>query len=166
VHEQLFLLIFIKTGDDLNRTHGGLMKTKFLGLLILVLTMVLLLTSCARPAAVEEMPEPPVVEQPVVVEPTETEPPVPTDPATEEPVIEATDEPTVEPTQTLDDEDARMQALISEKIGGCHMLNFILRQNKTREEWSVTIDRMIGKGADVNAEEKELIIDYLVSRNP
>jgi PBP1b-binding outer membrane lipoprotein LpoB len=136
------------------------MKTKLLGLLIMALTLVLLLTGCARPTAVEEMPEPPVV-----VEPAETEPPVATDLPTEAPVVEEPDEPTVEPTQALDDEDERMQALISEKIGGCHMLNFILRQTKTREEWSVTIDRMIGKGADVNAEEKELIIDYLVSRN-
>lgn len=142
------------------------MKTKLVGLIMLILAMALLLTSCARPAAVEETPEPPVVEQPAVVEPTETDVPAVTEPPTEEPTIEETDEPTLEPTQALDDEDERMQALISDKIGGCHMLNFILRQNKTREEWSVTIDRMIGKGADVNAEEKELIIDYLVSRTP
>jgi PBP1b-binding outer membrane lipoprotein LpoB len=142
------------------------MKIKQLGLIVLILVAALVLVGCARPEVIEEAPEPPVVEQPAVVEPTETEPPVATDPPTEEPVIEATDEPTVEPTLELDDEDERMQALISDKIGGCHMLNFILRQNKTREEWSVTIDRMIGKGADVNAEEKELIIDYLVSRNP
>jgi len=142
------------------------MKIKQLGLIVLILVAALVLVGCARPKVVEETPEPPAVEQPAVVVPTETEPPVATDLPTEAPVIEATDEPTVEPTQELDDEDERMQALISDKIGGCHMLNFILRQNKTREEWSVTIDRMIGKGAKINAEEKELIIDWLVSRNP
>jgi hypothetical protein len=141
------------------------MKIKVFGIIALILVSVLVLVGCARSEVVEEMPEPPVVEQPAVVEPTDTEALVATEPPTEEPMVEATDVPAVEPTQELDDEDERMQALISEKIGGCHMLNFILRQNKTREQWSVTIDRMIGKGADVNAEEKELIIDYLVSRN-
>jgi PBP1b-binding outer membrane lipoprotein LpoB len=140
------------------------MKTKRLTVLGLILVVALLLVSCARQAVVEETAEAPAVDQPVIKQPTQTDLPVPTEIPTEVPTIEEPDEPAVEPTAELDDEDARMQALISEKIGGCHMLNFILRQDKTREEWSVTIDRMIGKGADVNAEEKELIIDYLVSR--
>ena len=141
------------------------MKTKHLGLIVLTLITALILIGCARPAVVEEVPEPPVVDQPAVIAATETGVPEVTEPPTEEPIIEEPDEPTVEATQELGDEDERMQALISEKIGSNHMLNFILRQNKTREEWSVTIDRMIGKGAKINAEEKELIIDYLVSRN-
>jgi predicted secreted protein len=65
----------------------------------------------------------------------------------------------------VDDEDARMEALISEKIESCHMLSFVLSKNKTAEEWSTTIDRMIGKGAKINPEEKEIIINWLVSRN-
>ena len=143
------------------------MKTKLLGLILLSLITVLQLTSCARPAVVEEIPELPAVEVPVVeveaypvdeaMVATEEAYPVEEPVAVEEEAYPADED-------MIDDEDERMQALISGKIGGCHMLNFILRQNKTREEWSVTIDRMIGKGADVNAEEKELIIDYLVSR--
>lgn len=109
----------------------------------LILIIVLTLGACTQPAVIEDTPE---VEEPVE-EPAPVEPP---------PVEE----------EVGDDNDSQMQALISDKIDGSHMLNFILSQNKTREEWSVTIDRMIGKGAKVNAEEKELIIDYLVSRNP
>jgi len=78
----------------------------------------------------------------------------------EEALIEDEHEPDLE-----GENDAQMEALISEKIGDCHLLNFILSKNKTREEWSATIDRMIQKGAKINAEEKESIIEWLVSRN-
>ena len=140
------------------------MKNKPFNWLSLIVILVLVLTACARPAEAEETPEPTVVEQTATEAPTATQEPT----ATNTPQVEI---PEVAPTETqaaddeLSEEDERMQALISDKIGGCHMLNFILRQTKTREEWSVTIDRMIGKGAKINAEEKELIIDYLVSRN-
>ena len=79
----------------------------------------------------------------------------------EEAILE--DEP--EPDPKEDNNDVQMEALISEKIGDCHLLNFILSKNKTREEWSATIDRMIQKGAKINPEEKESIIEWLVSRN-
>lgn len=132
----------------------------------LILIIVLALGACAQAEVIEEVPEPPVAAATATrVPPTAT--PVVVEPEVEEPVEEpAPVEPTPVEEETEDDYDSQMQALISGKIGGCHMLNFILSQNKTREEWSVTLDRMIGKGAQVNAEEKELIIDYLVSRNP
>ena len=138
----------------------------------LILISMLLLAGCAQPAVIEEVPEPPVVEAPVVEEAAypveevivapEIAYPVEEEVLEEEEPLEELQPP--EDEVVVDDEDARMEALISEKIGGCHVLNFILSQNKTREEWSVTIDRMIGKGAQVNAEEKELIIEWLVSR--
>jgi hypothetical protein len=131
------------------------MKTKRWLIISLIVIVALLMGGCARQADVEEAAEPPVVEAPVVEE--EAYP-------VEEPVA-VEDEAYPADEDVMDDEDERMQGLISEKIENCHMLNFILSQNKTREEWSVTIDRMIGKGADVNAEEKELIINWLVSRN-
>jgi len=61
--------------------------------------------------------------------------------------------------------DAEMEALISEKIEDEHTLEFILQQDKTAEEWSVTIDRMIQYGAKISPEEKTLIIEWLVNRN-
>jgi len=84
----------------------------------------------------------------------------------EEVVIEEEPMPDeMEPDTEMEDNDAQMEALITEKIEDCHILNFILSQNKTRDEWSTTIDRMIQKGAKINAEEKEQIIEWLVSRN-
>lgn len=133
----------------------------------LILIIVLTLGACTQPAVIEDTPEPPAAVATAIKTPA-TETPVVVEPEVEEPVEEEAVpvEPTPVEEEAEDDYDSQMQALISDKIGGCHMLNFILRQNKTREEWSVMIDRMIGKGAKVNAEEKELIIDYLVSRNP
>jgi hypothetical protein len=130
-------------------------KLRLVGIGVLLIA-VFLQAGCAQTEVAEEVSEPPTVEAPEV-------------PVIEAPIDEAEAYP-VEDIVLIPlvaypvDEDARMQALISEKIGDCHMLNFILSQNKTREEWSATIDRMIGKGAQVNAEEKELIIDWLVAR--
>lgn len=61
--------------------------------------------------------------------------------------------------------DAEMEALISEKIEDNHTLQFILSQEKTAEEWSETLDRMIQYGAKISSEEKTLIIDWLVNRS-
>ncbi len=61
--------------------------------------------------------------------------------------------------------DAEMEALIAEKIEDNHTLEFILSQEKTAEEWSETLDRMIQYGAKISPEEKTLIIDWLVNRN-
>ena len=131
-----------------------------------ILIIVLALGACTQPAVIEDTPEPPAAVATATSAPA-TATLEPTEPEVEETVEEpAPVEPTPVEEEVKDDYDSQMQALISDKIGGCHMLNFILRQNKTREEWSVTIDRMIGKGAKVNAEDKELIIDYLVTRNP
>lgn len=61
--------------------------------------------------------------------------------------------------------DAEMEALISEKIEDQHTLEFILQQEKTAEEWSETLDRMIQYGAKISPEEKTMIIEWLVNRN-
>lgn len=142
------------------------MKTKGLTWLSIIVILVLALTGCARQAEVEETVEPTTVEQPTIVEPTATREPTATQPPSAEPTatqVRRTNTPTT--TAQEDDDDERMIALISEKIENCHVLNFVLGRTKTAEQWSVTIDRMIGYGAKINAEEKELIINWLVSRN-
>ncbi len=78
-------------------------------------------------------------------------------------VIDAVLLPPAAATTTLS--DAEMEALITEKAKPQHTLEFILSQNKTAEEWSKTLDRMIDYGANISPEEKELIINWLVSRN-
>jgi len=43
----------------------------------------------------------------------------------------------------------------------CHELGRATSKSKTRDEWLSTVDRMIGKGAAINAEEMEILVDYL-----
>ena len=130
------------------------MKNKLFALIVVMLITTMLLGACAQPD---------VEETPVEAPPTEIV--VPQEPETEVEEAEVIEEPPAVEAEVDDDEDARMEALIREKIQDCHMYEFILRQTKTAEEWDVTITRMIGKGAQINDEEKEMIIDWLVARN-
>ena len=43
----------------------------------------------------------------------------------------------------------------------CHNLERSTSKSKTRDEWLATVDRMIGKGAAINVEETEVLVDYL-----
>lgn len=120
--------------------------------------LIAILAACAgsagTPAAVPEVVEP-VVE---TVQPAATEA---AQPAVEDNLPAAT-EAAQSPTVLS---DAEMEVLIQQKLQGSpHTLSFVLEENRTAEEWSEILDRMIGYGAKINAEEKQLIIDWLVSR--
>jgi len=131
------------------------MKRNTIAILAMSLIAILVLGACSsgvEPTAVQEAPvmqEAPVAQEEAVEqeEPMAQEYPI----ATEESAAELS--------------DAEMEALISEKIEDNHTLQFILGQEKTAEEWSVTLDRMIQYGAKISPEEKTLIIEWLVNRN-
>lgn len=57
-----------------------------------------------------------------------------------------------------------VDALIREKLQNHHGIDRIYNAHHTREEWNATLDRMIGYGAKINEEEKQTIIDYLMSK--
>ena len=57
--------------------------------------------------------------------------------------------------------DADGKALLEGPCTQCHNLERSTGESKTRDEWLSTVDRMIGKGAAINAEEKEVLVDYL-----
>lgn len=56
------------------------------------------------------------------------------------------------------------EAMILEKLQNHHGIDRVLSAKHTREEWNVTLDRMISYGAKINEDEKKAIIDYLLSR--
>lgn len=100
---------------------------------------------------------------------------IPQEAAESTPVAEAmpTEEAVVQATETMQTEapandgmasEVDVKALIEEKVAGNHDLGRIFNATKTREEWETTLDRMIGYGAKINEEEKQLIIDYLVNQ--
>lgn len=62
-------------------------------------------------------------------------------------------------------DDVKMEALISEKLQNHHSSDRIYSAHKTREEWNITLDRMISYGAKISADEKQQMIDWLLARN-
>lgn len=62
------------------------------------------------------------------------------------------------------DQDTR--ALIVDRCSECHSVDLVFEADYTTEaEWSDVIDEMVDRGADVNQEEKEEMIDYLVAQD-
>jgi cytochrome c5 len=55
------------------------------------------------------------------------------------------------------------QTLMDVRCSVCHSTSRITSAQKTLDEWTNTVDRMINKGAQLNADEKQILIDYLAA---
>ena len=51
--------------------------------------------------------------------------------------------------------------LVQERCTRCHGISRIQAAAKTKDEWTATVNRMIGRGAKLNADEKIAVINYL-----
>ncbi len=58
------------------------------------------------------------------------------------------------------------KTLLEERCTQCHDLGRVERAKKTEEEWKATVERMVGKGAQLNEAEQELVIQYLAEAYP
>ena len=56
---------------------------------------------------------------------------------------------------------AGRKALVEERCTQCHDLQTVTGAAKSRDGWQSTVERMIGKGAQLNDAEKAVVIDYL-----
>jgi len=65
------------------------------------------------------------------------------------------EEPTEEPAST------EGESLLQERCTVCHGLSRVTQVQKTREKWEQTVARMVGKGAQLNADEQATLIEYL-----
>jgi hypothetical protein len=54
-------------------------------------------------------------------------------------------------------------ALLEERCTVCHTLDLVKRAAKTAEDWQATVDRMKGKGAQLNDEEIRILVEYLAA---
>ena len=130
----------------------------------LSMLIILAVTACAA--------QPTAVPQPTQANAQEVETAEPAEMETEAPEVETEVEAETQPAapaqpaaQATPMTEEQMLAMLTEKLKGSpHTVEFILSQTKTAEEWSVTLDRMIGKGAKINAEEKQILITWLVNR--
>jgi truncated hemoglobin YjbI len=139
----------------------------------LLLMVALVLAACApkeempaeMPQEVEESMPAEEVEAAPAEEEAEMEEAEPAE--MEEPAEDAMDDDSMEAEDHDDDMGGELDvdALIEEKVAGNHDLERIFNAVKTRDEWEETLDRMIGYGAEINDEEKEIIIAYLLDRD-
>jgi hypothetical protein len=53
------------------------------------------------------------------------------------------------------------KSLLQDRCTKCHTLSRIEKAEKTRDEWVATVDRMISYGAELNSEERTVLLDYL-----
>jgi len=58
------------------------------------------------------------------------------------------------------------KSLLEERCTRCHDLGRVERAKKTEEEWKATVDRMVGKGAQLDQAEQTLVIRYLAETYP
>jgi len=115
------------------------------GVLVIV---IVLLAACGGPGT-DQPPVEPLQEEPTTTPPQEE---LPTDTATER----SQEEPPTAPATTSDG-----TALLQERCATCHGLERVTQVQKSREQWEQTVGRMVGKGAQLSAEEQAALIDYL-----
>jgi hypothetical protein len=58
------------------------------------------------------------------------------------------------------------RSLLETRCTQCHNLNRVENTSKTLEQWRVTVERMVNKGADLNRDEQETLIQYLAETYP
>ena len=54
-------------------------------------------------------------------------------------------------------------SLMQERCSVCHSTERIISAHKTAAEWTTTVERMVGKGAQINSQEQQTLIDYLAA---
>ena len=52
-------------------------------------------------------------------------------------------------------------ALVSGVCSGCHSVDMVLVQSKSRREWESTVQDMVSRGAQISSKERGTIVDYL-----
>ena len=53
------------------------------------------------------------------------------------------------------------EVLVETRCTECHTLSRVENALKTRDEWTRTVDRMVAMGAEINSEERIILLDYL-----
>jgi competence ComEA-like helix-hairpin-helix protein len=53
------------------------------------------------------------------------------------------------------------QAIVQQKCASCHALKVVTGKKASRQQWSTIVDRMITRGADVDDDDIDTLLDYL-----
>jgi cytochrome c5 len=164
------------------------MKRQFVVLTLVIASLVSIRCGGTPPATEAPAPtEAPPTEAPATEAPTPTEVPPTEAPATEAPTatevppteappteaptateVPPTEAPTATEVPATEEAPAALdgKSLLEEQCTVCHDLGRVERAKKTEEEWKTTVERMVGKGAQLNEVEQELVIKYLTETYP
>jgi cytochrome c5 len=82
-------------------------------------------------------------------------------PSQEEPIAAPTPTPQEEEEAIEQPASTEGESLLQERCTVCHSLSRVTQAQKTREKWEQTVARMVGKGAQLNADEQATLIKYL-----
>lgn len=113
------------------------MRNKWLWVTLLMVTIVIFIVACGQSTPVPTEQAPAADQEETIME-------------------EAGDE--AEPA--TDD----VEALIIERCSKCHSADRVFQADYDEQGWSDEIDDMIRKGAEVNEQEKAIMIEWLISR--
>jgi mono/diheme cytochrome c family protein len=94
-----------------------------------------------------------------------SEPEEPTAPAEQEQTVPEPAEESEPPSEGSESGAADGEALVEQKCTLCHTLDRVDQASKSADEWSATVDRMVGHGLVVTDDEKTVIVDYLAQRD-
>jgi mono/diheme cytochrome c family protein len=53
------------------------------------------------------------------------------------------------------------KAIVQRTCVSCHALKVVTTKRASKEQWSTLVDQMLSKGADLNDDEVEIVVDYL-----
>mgnify|MGYP000931480453 CR=1 FL=1 len=87
-----------------------------------------------------------------------------------EPVLTGTEAPVATDQTSAGTPDAEALAagekLVQERCSVCHSLSRVESKSASYDQWEQTVNRMIANGAQLNEDEKQLVIDYLAATYP
>lgn len=55
------------------------------------------------------------------------------------------------------------QTLMQQRCSLCHSLDRVTSAHKTVDQWTISVDRMVARGAPLNAQEQQTLITYLAA---
>jgi len=65
------------------------------------------------------------------------------------------------PTPTSGPKPSEGEALLRERCARCHGLSLVTSERESADEWRAIVEDMIRKGATLNADEIDALVDYL-----
>ena len=57
------------------------------------------------------------------------------------------------------------KATFEQECKQCHTIKYALNETKSRDDWTLTVNMMVSNGADLSADQKGLIVDYLTAKS-